>query len=123
MGNSVFSQANDDEVLDELTLDFTTTKQDLIQILINSKKMFEKHQKKSFHYFVYSIKDENNEQIEEISSFIRYKNLGYVLYGYDFKWIMDKEKLEPLQFIPSTRCFSFFTDYSLFRNEVFMKIY
>lgn len=121
MGNSVFSQANDDEVLDELTLDFTKNKQDLIQILTNSKKIFEKYQKKSFYYFVYSIEDENNEQIEEISSFIRYKNLGYVLYGYDFKWIMDKEKLEPLQYMSATSFFSFFTNYSLFRNEMFFE--
>ena len=118
LGVKTFSQPNE-EVLNEVVIDLTKTKNNLIQILDKSKKEFQKHEKKNISQFTYCIKDENNINIEEINSFVRYKDLGYVLYGYNFYWIKDQNKLESLQYISSTRHFSFFTDYSLFRNELF----
>jgi len=118
LGVKTFSQPNE-EVLNEVVIDLTKTKNNLIQILDKSKKEFQKHEKKNISQFTYCIKDENNINIEEINSFVRYKDLGYVLYGYNFNWIKDQNKLESLQYISSTRHFSFFTDYSLFRNELF----
>lgn len=118
LGVKTFSQPNE-EVLNEVVIDLTKTKNNLIQILDKSRKEFQKHEKKNISQFTYWIKDENNINIEEINSFVRYKDLGYVLYGYNFNWIKDQNKLESLQYISSTRHFSFFTDYSLFRNELF----
>lgn len=118
LGVKTFSQPNE-EVLNEVVIDLTKTKNNLIQILDKSRKEFQKHEKKNISQFTYCIKDENNINIEEINSFVRYKDLGYVLYGYNFNWIKDQNKLESLQYISSTRHFSFFTDYSLFRNELF----
>lgn len=118
LGVKTFSQPNE-EVLNEIVIDLTKTKNNLIQILDKSNKEFQKHEKKNISQFTYCIKDENNINIEEINSFVRYKDLGYVLYGYNFYWIKDQNKLESLQYISSTRHFSFFTDYSLFRNELF----
>lgn len=120
LGVKTFSQPNE-EVLDEIVIDLTKTKNDLIKLLNKSKKEFKKYEKSNISYFKYCVNNENEENIEEIDSFIRFKNLRYVLYGYNFKWIIDKNKLEPLQYMSSTRYFSFFTDYSLFRNEMFFE--